>query len=157
MSQYQYSSQVFHPQHLYFFDQSQKINNIMNDPVTRKSRQNEKASYIPYGSFQLPFTSKDQSRKIVTPPNSCKRPLDPPSARPLQACPGLPKPNQEMKYFSWKKHKRGSHVNLQKMTYHDHSDANSNENPADNAEAKVNDAEMDATITLTSCLSQANR
>lgn len=155
MSRNQYTSQVYH-QHLYFFDQSQRINNITKDPPV--NRQNENASYIPYGSFQLPFTSKDQSRRIVTPPNSCKRPLDPPSARPLQACPGLPKPNQEMKYYSWKKHKRGSHVNLQKMTYHDHSDnKNSNKNPADNAEAKVNDAEMDAAITLTSCLSQANR
>lgn len=130
----------------------------MKDPVTRESRQNENASYIPYGSFQLPFTSKDQSRRIVTPPNSCKRPLDQP--RPLQACPGLPKPNQEMKYYSWKKHKRGSHVNLQKMTYHDHSETKTNQNPVvstNNAEAEVNDAEMDAAITLTSCLSQANR
>lgn len=40
---------------------------------------------------------------------------------PLMRPPGLPKPNQEMKYFSWKVKKCSSEVNIEKMTFHDNS------------------------------------
>ena len=40
---------------------------------------------------------------------------------PLTQCPGLPKPNREMKYFSWKIKKCSSEVNIEKMVFHDNS------------------------------------
>lgn len=81
--------------------------------------------------------------------------------RPLHACPGLPKPNQEMKYFTWNNAGNGgrcsSGVNLSKMTHCDHSERQ--QAPASTAAARkspVSDEEMNAVIALSSCFKNNN-
>ncbi len=150
MSQNQYA-QVYPPsfeQHSY-----ERTKRVQFEP-------NQNATYVPYGSFQAPFTVQGlvHNMRVVSPPGAYPSPDDTP--RPLHACPGLPQPNREMKYFSWKSSNRDSHVNLQKMTHHDHSmksNSPASKCPANDANVKVNDAEMDAAVTLASCLSQAHR
>ena len=139
------------------------------------------ATYIPFGSFQVPQQQRTQlpcnSRelfyesslpKVVTPPiqeptMKVQAQYAQYTAKPLQACPGLPQPNQEMRYFSWKSvGKCNSSVDLTQMTHRDHS-APAQQPPAKSAFAgpvkdennnvglNVNDAEMHAALTLSSC------
>jgi hypothetical protein len=128
-----------------------------------------RASYIPFGSFQHPIDiDRDTRSRQEHPPSHVvtPRPLDPSPiqiqlriAQPLSACPRLPRPNEEMKYFSWDSVRRGgSTVNLSQMTHHDHNPTKaksqisiSNVENVDTNSAAVNKEELNAALTLTSC------
>ena len=83
--------------------------------------------------------------------------------RPLHACPGLPRPNQEMKYFSWEDSRCSSSVNLMKMTHCDHSQSEKEPQHHENGkndtapmqteiiDQSVQNDEIHAAITLSSC------
>ncbi len=132
------------------------------------------ASFIPFGSFALPdhepeesykmsFTAKSRRNKIGnTQSASVVNFRENRNARPLHACPGLPKPNQEMKYHHWG-NKGGisyqSGINLSQMTHCDHSQKKNrpeerpkSSTPEMEEESKtVVDDELNAVITLSSC------
>ena len=146
------------------------------------------ASYIPFGSFQAP--EQQSPRNLANPQaymyvqgnyssdeSTMELPMNPPAReasgcmkeqmrpqktlKPLHACPGLPKPNQEMKYYSWNNANRhNSGVNLSKMTHFDHSEAQKKTSAsyAQGGEGKkksVDDDELNAVITLSSCFKNA--
>lgn len=137
---------------------------IQSQPRVDAFRQMNKnsAAYIPFGSFQHPVGQhttqvryhhhrEPLESQTVTPPPLEEAVTDhvhnhETTSKPLCACPKLPRPNEEMKYFSWNSVKRvGSTVNLMQMTHHDH-------NPSKvQIDSIFNDAELKAAITLTSC------
>jgi len=126
-----------------------------------------RATYIPFGSFQHPIDVDRRTRSehppshVVTPPPQEASPIQTQlrNAQPLCACPRLPRPNEEMKYFSWDSLRRGgSSVNLSQMTHHDHNPTKAkspisitNVKNVDTSSAAVNKEELNAALTLTSC------
>ena len=142
----------------------------------------EKDTYIPSrGSPPALYTCAHPQLGNASPVSTLQREVMPPPpprfeevyevpARPLHACPGLPRPNHEMKYFSWKSVKCDSSVNLEEMEHHDHSNAKkeNEETPSQSiekqevmADAKVGEIqnaiydEINAAMTLSSCFSRA--
>jgi hypothetical protein len=140
--------------------------------MNKKMKMNEDVgavSYVQYGSFALPQGAHafSEPKEFVHAGKAMKPEFQAADsvAKPLHACPGLPKPNQELKYISWNganvRHSSG--INLSQMTHFDHSRGHDQKEkkpvsppkvstPEISEEKKpVNDDEMNAVITLSSC------
>lgn len=129
------------------------------------------ASYVQFGSFTVPYQPQG-SRNPKTFAAKERSPQDDKItvdvleqnqvSKPLHACPGLPKPNQEMKYHSWERGsvRHSSGINLSKMTHYDHSEdqkhqteppkASTPEVEEESKTAVDDDDELNAVITLSS-------